>query len=206
MLTSIRQVNEEFFKMFFNTSICVKGVEKKVNFRYFKKSAFDYVEEQENQIYPCIVIQDYPPNITEGYVDHHHYFGAISLDKLTGFLFHRPIELEFRYDVSIASKSYHDFVALQDYMNREYLCNVDHGLMFNKKFEGEDYVGDIVRSKVQAIDIPRLDGIHETNYEFTLEAWVYVREPEEVELIQKTIISARRSGSENPDWVLELGK
>ena len=191
MLTSIRQVNEEFFKLFFNTKIISKGVEKQVNFRYAKKSSYDYTEEQDNQIYPCIAVQDYAPNIEEGYVDYNTYSGAEDLDKLKGYIFTRPIHLEFRYDVSIAAKSYNDFLALQDHFNKEYVCNT--GFIFNAKFEGEDYVGDVVQSSVRATDIPRTDGVMETNYEFTVKAWVHVIEAKEVELVQKIILKAKQT-------------
>ena len=40
-------------------------------------------------------------------------------------------------------------------------------------------------------DIPRTDGVYETNYEFTLNVWLYVKEPQEVQLIQKIVVDAR---------------
>ena len=64
--------------------------------------------------------------------------------------------------------------------------------LFNKKLSGDDEVGDVVPYTIRATDIPRNDGVFETNYEFTLSVWLYVREPKEVELVRKFIISLRQ--------------
>jgi hypothetical protein len=61
MLTSIRQTHSEFFRQFHNLKIMVGDKSITLLSRYARKSSFDYVEEQENQIYPCIAIMDYTP-------------------------------------------------------------------------------------------------------------------------------------------------
>lgn len=189
MLTSIRQVNEEFFRTFYGIKIIIGGVEKSILCRYARKSSRDYVEEQENQIYPCIAIQDYTPSIkSEWYVDMKSYFGGKSLDGLTGYLYSRPIWMEFRYDVSIASKSYNEFIAMQDYFMENFVSGVR--LVFNKKLKGDDLVGDIVPYTIRENQIPRNDGVFEINYEFTCSVWLYSRKPEDVELIQAIVVNA----------------
>lgn len=188
MLTSIRQVNEEFFRTFYGVKINVEGEEKSVLCRYARKSSYDYSEEQENQIYPCIAIQDYTPTIKrEWYVDMKSYFGGKSLDGLTGYLFMRPIWMEFRYDVSIASKSYKDFIALQDYFMQNYVYGVR--LMMNKHLSGEDLVGDVVPYTIRENYIPRTDGVYEINYEFTCSVWLQPQKPQEVDLVQKIVVN-----------------
>lgn len=190
MLTSILQVNTEFFRTFYNLKMGFGGKEKVVLCRYAKKSSHDYAEEQSNQIYPCIIIQDYAPTIKEEwYVDLHSYFAGKSLDGLTGYLFMRPIWMEFRYDVSIVSKSYNEFVVMQDYFMEHFVYGTR--LVFNKKLEGEDEVGDIVPYEIRETDIPRTDGVFEMNYEFTCSVWLYPRTPNEVELVQAIIINAQ---------------
>lgn len=187
MLTSIRQVNEEFFRTFYGLKVMVGREEKTLLTRYAKKSSKDYVEEQENQVYPCIAIQDYiPVPRDEWFIDMKAYFGGKSLDGLTGYLYQRPIWMDFRYDVSIAAKSYNDYMAMQDY----FLQNFVYGkrFIFNKQLSGEDLVGDIVPYKIRETEIPRTDGVQETNYEFTLNAWLYPQTPEEVELVQTVVL------------------
>lgn len=188
MLTSIRQVNEEFFRLFYGLKVTVGEEEKNILCRYARKSSKDYVEEQDTQIYPCIAIQDYTPKIKDDwYVDMKAYFGGKSLDGLTGYLYKRPIWMEFRYDVSIAAKSYNDFLALQDYFMSHFVYGVR--FIFNKRLSGEDTVGDIVPYKVRENDIPRTDGVYEINYEFTCSVWLTPQESQEIELVQKIILS-----------------
>lgn len=187
MLTSIRQVNEEFFRKFYGLKMPMGGVEKSVLCRYAKKSSHDYVEEQANQIYPCIVIQDYSPNPKkEWYIDMHAYFGGKSLDGLTGYLYQRPIWMEFRYDVSVVAKGYNDFISMQDYFMENFVYG--RRFIFDAHLSGEDLVGDIVPYEVRGTDIPRTDGIFEKNYEFTCSVWLYPQKPEEVTLIQNIVI------------------
>lgn len=187
MLTTIRQVNEEFFKTFYGLKMNIGGKLSTVHCRYYKKSGRDYVEEQSNQIYPCIVIQDYSPiPKPEWYIDMHAYFGGKSLDGLSGYLFQRPIWMEFRYDVSIVSKSYNDFLSMKDYFMENFVYG--KRFLFNKKLSRESAVGDIVPYTVRDTDIPRIDGVFETNYEFTLSVWLYPRKAEEVALIQEVVL------------------
>lgn len=191
MLTSIRQVNEQFFRKFFGLTIPVGGVDKKILCRYARKSSYDYTEEQSQQIYPCIAIQDYVPiPKEEWYIDMHAYFGGKSFDGLKGYLYQRPIWMEFKYDVSIVSKSYNEYMALQDYFMQNFVYG--KRFIFNQHFEGEEAIGDIVPYIVRDTDIPRTDGVFETNYEFTCSVWLYPRKPEEVDLIQKVIITLDR--------------
>lgn len=200
MLTTIRQVNEQFFRKFYGLKMQIGGVEKVVLCRYAKKSSYDYVEEQANQIYPCIVIQDYTPTPKdEWYVDMHAYFGGKSLNGLTGYLYQRPIWMEFRYDVSIVAKSYNDFISMQDYFMQNFVYGVR--FLFNQKLDGENAVGDIVPYEVRETTIPRTDGLFEMNYEFTCSVWLYSQTPQEVALVQKIVVGAMPK-SLNQDYTL----
>lgn len=189
MLTTIRQVNEQFFRKFYGLKMQIGGAEKVVLCRYAKKSSYDYVEEQANQVYPCIVIQDYTPTPKdEWYIDMHSYFGGKSLNGLTGYLYQRPIWMEFRYDVSIVAKSYNDFISMQDYFMQNFVYGVR--FLFNQKLDGENAVGDIVPYEVRETTIPRTDGLFEMNYEFTCSVWLYSQTPQEVALVQKIVVNA----------------
>lgn len=180
MLSSVQQVNEEFFKLFHRLNI--GGIV--VNSRYAKKSSFDYVEEQRNQIYPCISIQDFAPTIREGgYVDPHEYTGGMNSDNTKAFVYHRPTWMSFRYDVSIASKSYKYFMEMQQYFTEHFVNQLR--FVFNKNTFGDSEVGDIVPYTVNITDIPRTDGIFEANYEFDLSVWLYAVPPQEVDVIQE---------------------
>ena len=188
MLTSISQINEQFFKVFHGVKVKVGNKTISVPARYAKKSSKDYSEEQPNQSYPCISIQDYTPKLKrEWYVDMRQYVGGLSSDSLTAFLYSNPLWMEFRYDVSVAAKSYNEFMAIKDYFLGNYVCGLR--FLFNQKLSGEDAVGDVVPYTLRETDIPRNDGVMETNYEFTLSAWVYPREPKEVEIVENIVVN-----------------
>lgn len=189
MLKSIGEVNEEFFKQFRGIKILIKGKEVEVPIRYARKSGKDYVEESKQQLYPCIAIQDHSPKIKdEWYLDMKSYFGGISLDGLSGYLFRRPIWFEFVYDVSIVAKGYYEFTALKDYFLSTFGSDVQ--MLFNKRLSGDDAVGDVVGYTVRSTDIPRTDGVFEINYEFTCSVWVAPVEPNAVDVIKKIILRA----------------
>lgn len=188
MIRTIENVNEEFFKQFANIQIARKNSFVVPNFRYAKKSSGDYTEEDENQIYPCISVQDYSPRpVQDHYIVLHEYFGGLSEDGLSGFLYRRPIWLEFTFDVSIASKSYHEYLAMQQYFLSHFVNN--ETFLFNQKLTEEDAVGDVVPYTIRGNDIPRTDGVHETNYEFTLRVWLALTEPRDIECISEVILS-----------------
>lgn len=188
MFDSISQVNKEVFKLFQGVKITKHGKEKDVLCRYAKKSSLDYVEEQDNQEYPCIVIADYTPTLNDSwYLDMKTYSGGVSFDGIKGYIYRRPIWMEFRFDVSIASKSYLDHIALKDYFMKHFLF--DKSFLLNQWGEGEQAVGDVVAYEVRETDLPRTDGIFETNYEFTINPWVHIRDPKEAELVQSMVLT-----------------
>lgn len=206
MLTSIKQVHEEFFKQFFRLKIPFKSGPQEVHTRYARKSSYDYSEEQDNQIYPCIVIQDYTPELKEDwFIDMRQYFGGLSSDGLKGYLYRKPVWMTFKYDVSIVSKSYLEFIAMQDYFLQHFVYGT--GFIFDKKFAGDETVGDVVLYKIRETDIPRTDGLYEKNYEFTLFPWVYPQTPVEVETIQEIVIGLTRYAPErDTDFMTEDNK
>lgn len=119
------------------------------------------------------------------------YFGGLSADGLKGFLYKRPIWMEFRYDVSIAAKGYNEYMALQDYFMENFVYG--QRFLFCQKLTGENAVGEVVPYEIRETDIPRSDGVFEKNYEFTLSVWLYPQKPEEVDaLIQKIVVSLER--------------
>ena len=186
MITTISQVNEEFFKLFFGLSVTKRGEQIVVPCRYARKSAIDYSEEEENQTYPVIALQDHTPTLkSEWFVDMKTYLGGVDMEGLKSYLFYRPLWMEFIFDVSIAATSYLDFVGLKDLMSRNFI-HKEH-LLFNQRLTGEDAVGDVIPFRVRTTDIPRTDGVMEVNYEFTLSVWVYTREGQEKENVQFVI-------------------
>lgn len=193
MMYSISQVNAEFFKIFYNLEIPFNDSILKPLCRYAKKSSFDYTEEQNAQIYPCIAIQDYTPTIKDDwYIDTKQYIGEYTPDGLKAYLYNRPIWLSFRYDVSIATKSYKEFMAMQNFFLSKFVYG--KSFIFDKHLSGDDLVGDVAPYQILETDIPRTDGVFEKNYEFNLSVWVAPKESEAVDVVKNIIINLKNEG------------
>ena len=71
--------------------------------------------------------------------------------------------------------------------------------VFDKRLTGEAEVGDIVPYRVQQTDIPRLDGVFETNYEFNLAVWIYAKTPEErTDIIKQIVLTMEETNPDDP--------
>ena len=194
MIDSILNVHKNFFGLFQN--ITLQG--KKIPCRYARKSSADYSEEQSQQTYPCIAIQDYPPTLDDrGYVDLREYQGSSNLLGNLIELVKRPMWMNFRFDVSIAAKHYFEYNGLQNYFYQKFLSRQQ--FVFNSTDlsdinEGE--VGDVVPYTMSITDIPRNDGIFEANFEFTLYVWLQITDIREVAAIDKISVGVSTMGKD----------
>ena len=109
----------------------------------------------------------------------------MSTDNLTAYLYRRPIWMDFRYDVSIATKDYFQSQSLKNLFLSRFIAQPK--FIFNKTVIDGDEVGDVVPYTIRTTDVPRTDGVLEVNYEFTLRAWLYVVEPREVDVVQQIV-------------------
>ena len=161
-----------------------------VPFRFYKKSSVDYTEEQLQQMYPVIAIQDYTPKISPLWnPNFQEYYANYIIDpnpenNSTATKYYQPAYLRFRFDVSSACLHYLQNISLEDYFS-PYLYGVV--AIFNEVDFDDGAVGEPVSLKVTPNDLPREDGVFETNYEFLFDAWVQIRTPEDVDLITQFI-------------------
>lgn len=183
MISSVLNVQDNFYRLF-------QGIEiggSAVNCRYASKSSYDYTEEQEQQIYPCIAIQDYQPTPDHRhYIDLKKYHGARNFDGTLIELVRQPMWMNFKFDVSIASKSYTEYQMLSDYFLQQFVS--EQKFIFNKvdlTEINEGLVGDVVPYEIRTTDIPRSDGVFETNYEFTLFVWMQITKTEEADVVKQ---------------------
>jgi|LSQX01.1.fsa_nt_gb hypothetical protein len=198
MFRKTSQVNEQFFKKLYSVQITLsESVTKNVLVRYAKKSSEDYSEESDQQIYPCIAIQDYTPTLKpEWWIDLTKYpyidKDTLTEENYTGLLFSRPVWMLFNFDVSVVSKSYSEYTALKDYMLANYVSR------YVMLFDNPDlFIGETDKIRVpytiNISDVPRNDGVFETNYEFSLSVWMLPQEPEVIDLIKGAIIELVQS-------------
>lgn len=191
MLYGLSEVKEEFFKMFRASGGSSKVIlwegtpkQKIVKVMYSRESGEDR-RATTNVEYPVVSILDYAPTPAEDWTPH------LQAKKVEGFtrdgesahLYYEPQHLEFRFDVSIASKKFVEFTAMQDFFWKNYLwkkSTIFKGV--NLGVDGE--VGSVVKMSTRSTDVPRTDGVMEINYEFTITAWVSVREAEMITLLE----------------------
>lgn len=193
MLNSISEVNTEFFKLFADKVKVADpktGSVKSVLVRYARKSSGDYTEEQPQQVYPCISITDYTPTIHDKSTPFHNtYIGGRTEDGEMGSVFTRPIQFEFRYDVSVAAKSYFDWISIKDFIFSKYVG--ERRVILNSQLSGDAEVGEICPlADVRPTDVPRTDGVFETNFEFTIYVWVATKDPDVRALVKEIGINA----------------
>lgn len=189
MFNSTKQVKESFFNLFSEAIRIPSGAATiDVPVRYAKKSSTDYVEEQANQVYPCVAIWDYEPTPDERYkIAGNVVYGSFRdtdndtiLD--TGTAYYEPMYLQFKFDVGCVAKRFMDLENLSAYMFKRFLYN--EFLEFDIIKIGDEEVSKIVSCKITPVTIDRQDGVKENNYEFVFSAMVNIIEPEDVALVQ----------------------
>lgn len=159
-----------------------------VHVRYARKSSHDYSEEQDAQIYPCVAIQEYFPVPKEDWwIEYKGFHRATSVDGSTGYLYYLPLWMDFRYDMSVASKSYKDYVRIQQWFLENTIAE-DEITLESFVVNGME-TGEPISIVTRAQDVPRTDGVYETNYEITFSVWLYTRRPVGFETVQEIVIS-----------------
>lgn len=177
-----------------------------VSVRYARKSSHDYSEEQPQQVYPCVAIQDYAPVPKENWwIEYKAFHRATSVDGKTGYLYYLPLWMDFRYDVSIASKSYTEYLRLQQWFLENTIAE-DEITLESFKVGGVE-TGEPIPIATRAQDVPRTDGVYETSYEITFSVWLYVREPVGIETVQEVCLKLHRISAVSmalPDFNLDF--
>ena len=194
MLTSVAQVNTEFFKRFHGLTIqSERRGEIVLPCIYAKKSSEDYTEADENQRYPCIAIQDLAVRLKDGWFKDFKRYAVNPIPGAdTAALYSRPLWMEFPYDVSIATKSYNEFMAMQALFMQKFEF-LESFIFDGAVLEDGTEVGDVVPFTLTETDIPRTDGVFEKNYSFVLSAWLYLRDAQEFEAVKKIVIDVKQN-------------
>jgi hypothetical protein len=160
--------------------------------RYARKSSGDYVEEQPQQVYPCVAIQDYTPTPREDWwIEHKPFHRANSQDGKTAYLYYLPMWMQFRYDVSIAAKHYKEYCDLQQWFIKN-VIGMDEITLESIVIGGVE-VGEPIPIESRSQDVPRKDGVFETDYEVTFSVWLYAREPEGVAAVQDIVVRMQQA-------------
>lgn len=170
-----------------------------VHVRYARKSSHDYSEEQDAQIYPCVAIQEYFPVPKEDWwIEYKGFHRATSVDGSTGYLYYLPLWMDFRYDMSVASKSYKDYVRIQQWFLENTIAE-DEITLESFVVNGME-TGEPISIETRVQDIPRTDGVYETNYEITFSIWLYARRPVGIDTVQDVVLRLHRAKESDLDF------
>lgn len=190
MINSIKTVHAEFYKEFLRAPINIlyKNATVKIPVVFFDRFNETPAEIPHAQ-YPSINIQSYTPRPNKDWTRNQSNYvdGFDGLDEETGLydtanVYEEPMRLDFRYDVSIVAKTRGEYDALTDWMFKKF---TDEGriLLCRVILPNNEETGYPIWYKVEATDIPRSDGVKETNYEFTFNCFVDVVDPVEKEIV-----------------------
>ena len=191
--TKLINVKDEFRKLFSYVTIMYKGAAIPVLVRYAVKSAFDYTEEQGDgqQIYPVISIYDRGIRQSDKWNQTGFTYMAnqtdVGGDNPIGTIYYEPLLLTFSFDVGIAAKSMLQHTELEEYMFKNIINDADK--LFNKVSVANEEIGEPILLRAVPQKIPREDGVHESNYDVSFDAWMNLKDPQDVELIKQLNIS-----------------
>lgn len=203
MITSFQNVDQEFIKQFGEGTIVDKiamtdyrGTSFDVILRSSLKSA-DNTVESERDAYPLILITSFTPKFRKGFRPDEKPFYTLprdtdsddKLDTITQAF--EPLAMVCRYEVNLFAKNARHFLAMTQWMIKNFEYYQQHFFTFNKTAVittvwGDADDGEKVEYSFQHLTDPvRTDGVKESIYEFLLYPYVYVKDPVDLPIIQE---------------------
>jgi hypothetical protein len=195
MIETFQNVDDNFYRLFVGDDYKTKALVVKdyrgnlvsANIRFIKSSR-DYSEE-EMEKYPAVVIANRLP-VQRKDINHRNDFEIDNFvdtdtdgeeDKASKV--RRALAYEFKYDVSVATKSESESQAFEQYFFNRF--DMEEGVfLFNKKpLPLIDPIGDYVPYKIEVDEPIRTDGIFETIFTFFLYPWVDHKPDEQFDLL-----------------------
>lgn len=155
--------------------IPIFGEDRDFLVRYYKRSGDGGVEDIYN-FYPCIVIQDFTPEIIKSRV-----FGMHTVDGFYDQISKKvevitlPIPMLFRFQVSSFALSHKEILGCNDWFNLNFNFSAPDCLLMNQLQTAEGVIGDVVPYKISMSEGDVDDGRFSTNYTFDLETYVHAK-------------------------------
>jgi hypothetical protein len=203
MIDSLQNVSENMFKVFAGDNLdsplsvpTYEGGFFTADVAYARQGSDGYAETSLER-YPIVSIQEYAPefldewhndagNVAKRYsllkdTDNDGSFDTVSWVK-------DPFFMQFRFDVSTATKNFIQHKDFSEYFIRTF----GKAGTFPFNYEPISNQADYVEYRVQGTNIERTDGVFETNYEFNLKCFVYITNLEEYsDIIEKLNITLK---------------
>ena len=151
------------------------GEDKDFLVRYYKRGGSNQLEELK-AIYPCIVIQDFQPEIDTSIVFAKNWIeGAV--DEIRGLRekIYLPIPVTYRFQVSSVTDYLKDIQAANDWFQQNFTFSGTGFFLFNKQQTALGLAGDVVRYKSEFEEVPRDDFRFEYTYTFELFGFLHAQ-------------------------------
>jgi len=151
------------------------GGEKDFMVRYFNRSGENSVEDTL-EYYPCVVIQDFHPEIDKTQLYGIDYVeGAIDILTGTRERISLPIPMMFKFQVSVVTRRLKDLQSSTDWFLQKFDFQRPGFFQFNPIDTEEGSVGDVVQYNCSFSEVPREDGRFEVAYTFTLKPYIHAK-------------------------------
>lgn len=143
--------------------------------RYYKRSGESSVEDVM-EYYPCIVIQDFQPELNKTMLWGKDYVEGI-VDVVSGKreIIYLPIPVTYRFQVSIVTRRLKEVQSANDWFLNKFSFNRPDCFEFNGIETDEGLVADIVPYTAQFGEVPRQDGRFEYVFDFTLDTVLHAK-------------------------------
>ena len=143
--------------------------------RYYKRSGKDATEDLVEH-YPCIVIQDFQPELNKMHLWGRDFLeGAIDIASGTREKIYFPIPLTYRYQVSVITERFNHVQSCMDWFLREYNFYRPDIFTFNKIETEEGFAGDVVKYMATFGEVPREDRYFEYVFNFDMDIYLHAR-------------------------------
>lgn len=206
LLTKTYQVVEQFVKQFTDKAtmkqlsgdkrefpfipINIYG-DKEVDFlvRYFNRSGESSIEDYR-EYYPCIVIQDFPPEIDKQRLWGKNWVEGVydEVNKKREMVI-LPIPMNFKFQVSCITRRKKENMGANDWFLQNFISGTQDFFTFNKVDYGDGFVGNVVPYNVDISNITREDGRFEYVYDFSIKTFIHIH--------QKNYIFVKETGVNN---------
>mgnify|MGYP003617552971 CR=1 FL=1 len=143
--------------------------------RYYNRSGESSIEDVM-EYYPCIVIQDFQPELDKRLLYGKDYVEGY-LDKVSGTreLITLPIPLMYRFQVSVVTRRLKEIQSANDWFFNKFSFQRPDCFEFNIIETEEGKVGDVVPYNANFGQVPREDNRFEYSYDFVLNTFVHAK-------------------------------
>lgn len=164
--------------------------------RFFNRGGASQVE-QFHEYYPCIVIQDFVPELDrQRLVPKDWVEGAVNYADSEVQKVYLPIPFNFRFQVSAVVDNTTHMASIFDWFVRKFEAIDGQGFFLFNKVDSPDFglLGDVVPYTVNYTSLERNDGRHEYVFDFTLKTNLDLKPAEWHTMVEEINLGLHQKG------------